>query len=151
MIDITLKLKERFCKDCNIPLKIYEEPYFTDRLELYDLFYQSVHKWNVFKSELKKYHCEQDYFEEYNRVKDNAINDIKNTDAYQRFNQEGMNQYSIKYVGLPSKDIFKPSNNGKLFISIDMKKANFSALRYYDKSIFRGGKNMGTVYWILYK
>ena len=54
MIDITPKLKERFCKDCNIPLKIYEEPYFTDRLKLYDLFYQSIHKWNVFKSELKK-------------------------------------------------------------------------------------------------
>ena len=140
MIDITPKLKERFCKDCNIPLKIYEEPYFTNRLELYDPFYQSIHKWNVFKSELKKYHCEQDYFEEYNCIKDQAINDIKNTDAYQRFNQEDMNQYSIKYVGLPSKDIFKPSNDNKLFISIDMKKANFSALRYYDKNIFRGVK-----------
>ena len=140
MINITPKLKERFCKDCNIPLKIYEEPYFTDRLELYDLFYQSIHKWNVFKSELKKYHCEQDYFEEYNCIKDQAINDIKNTDAYQRFNQEDMNQYSIKYVGLPSKDIFKPSNDNKLFISIDMKKANFSALRYYDKNIFRGAQ-----------
>ena len=79
MINITAKLKERFCKDCNIPLQIYEEPYFTDRLELYDLFYQSIHKWNVFKSELKKYHCEQDYFEEYNCIKDQAINDIKNT------------------------------------------------------------------------
>ena len=140
MINITSKLKECFCKDCNIPLKIYEEPYFTDRLELYDLFYQSIHKWNVFKSELKKYHCEQDYLEGYNCIKDQAINDIKNTDAYQRFNQEDMNQYSIKYVGLPSKDIFKPSNDGKLFISIDMKKANFSALRYYDKNIFRGVK-----------
>lgn len=138
MINITPKLKERFCKDCNIPLKIYEEPYFTDRLALYDLFYQSIHKWNIFKSELKEYHCEQDYFEEYNRIKDQAINDIKNTDAYQRFNQEDMHQYSIKYVGLPSKDIFKPSNDNKLFISIDMKKANFSALRYYDKNIFRG-------------
>lgn len=140
MINITPKLKERFCKDCNIPLKIFEEPYFTDRLALYDLFYQSIHKWNIFKSELKEYRCEQDYFEEYNHIKDQAINDIKNTDAYQRFNQEDMNQYSIKYVGLPSKDIFKPSNDGKLFISIDMKKANFSALRYYDKNIFRGVK-----------
>ena len=138
MIDITPKLKERFCKDCNIPLKIYEEPYFTDRLVLYDLFYQSIHKWNIFKSELKEYHCEQDYFEEYNRIKDQAINDIKNTDAYQRYNQEDMHRYSLKYVGLPSKDIFKPSNDEKLFISIDMKKANFSALRYYDKNIFRG-------------
>ena len=52
-----------------------------------------------------------------------------------------MNQYSIKHVGLPSKDIFKPSNDNKLFISIDMKKANFSALRYYDKSLFRGEKH----------
>lgn len=32
--------------------------------------------------------------------------------------------------------IYKPSNVGKLFISIDMRKANFSALKFYDKSIF---------------
>lgn len=139
-MDVSAKLKERFCKDCNLPIKLYKEPYFTDRVKLYDVFYDSVQKWNVFTNELEKYYCEQDYFEEYNRIKDQAISDIKNTDAYQRFNQEDMNQYSIKYSGLPGKDIFHPSNDGKLFISIDMKKANFSALRHYDESIFHGFK-----------
>ncbi len=134
---ITNKLKERFCNDCNIPIKIFEEPYFMDRLELLDDLYGTLNKWNLFLEELKKYNSEQDYFEEYNRVKDEAINCIKNSEAYQKFNEEDMNKYRITHTNLPSKDIFHPSNDGKTFISIDMKKANFSALQYYGDSIFK--------------
>ena len=135
-MDISEKLKERFCKDCNIPLKLFKEPYFTDRLQLYDNYYNTLDKWNIFVKELDKYKCEQDYLEEYNRVKDAAIKDIKDSDGYKRFNVEDMGKYSLKYKDLPGKDIYKPSNIGKLFISIDMRKANFSALKFYDKSIF---------------
>lgn len=135
-MEVSEKLKERFCKDCNIPLKLFKEPYFTDRLQLYDNYYNTLDKWNIFVRELEKYKCEQDYLGEYNRVKDAAINDIKLSDGYSIFNEEDMGKYSVKYKDLPSKDIYKPSNDGKLFISIDMKKANFSALKFYDKSIF---------------
>lgn len=135
-MEVSEKLKERFCKDCNIPLKLFKEPYFTDRLQLYDSHYNTLDKWNIFVRELEKYRCEQDYLEEYNRVKDTAINDIKLSDGYNRFNEEDMGKYSVKYKDLPSKDIYKPSNVGELFISIDMRKANFSALKFYDKSIF---------------
>lgn len=135
-MDISEKLKERFCKDCNIPLKLFKEPYFTDRLQLYDNYYNTLDKWNIFVRELDKYKCEQDYLEEYNRVKNAAIKDIKDSDGYKRFNVEDMNKYTVKYKDLPGKDIYKPSNIGKLFISIDMRKANFSALKFYDKSIF---------------
>lgn len=135
-MEISEKLKERFCKDCNIPLRLYKEPYFTERLQLYDSYYNTLDKWNIFVRELEKYKCEQDYLEEYNRVKNAAINDIKISDGYKRFNEEDMGKYSVKYKDLPSKDIYKSSNVGKLFISIDMRKANFSALKFYDKSIF---------------
>ena len=135
-MEISEKLKERFCKDCNIPLKLFKESYFTDRLQLYDNYYNTLDKWNIFVRELEKYKCEQDYLEEYNRVKDAAINDIKLSDGYNRFNEEDMGKYSVKYKDLPGKDIYKSSNDGKLFISIDMRKANFSALKLYDKSIF---------------
>lgn len=137
---ISNKLKQRFCKDCNIPISVYDEPYFSDRLELYDKFYRSKEKWNVFLKELEKYNCEQDYFEEYNRVKDVVINAIKESEGFSKFNSEDMNNFSVKYTNLPSKDIYKESNVGKLFISIDMKKANFSALWHYDYSIFDGSK-----------
>lgn len=137
-MEVSIRAKERFCKDCNIPIRIFQEPYFTDRLKLYDRFYETLEKWNIFLSELQKYHCEQDYFEEYNRVKDAAILDIKNSEAYQRFNEEDMNKYFVTHKNLPNKDIFKTSNDGKCFISIDMRKANFSSLHYYDSAIFDG-------------
>jgi hypothetical protein len=135
---ITTKLKERFCKDCNIPIHIFQEPYFTDRLKLYDQFYGTLEKWNTFIKELEKYHCEQDYFEEYNRVKDTAISSIKNSEAYQRFVEEDMNQYYVNHKYLPGQDIYHPDNDGKTFISIDMKKANFSSLQHYDSDMFAG-------------
>lgn len=137
-MEVSTRAKERFCKDCNIPIRIFQEPYFTDRLTLYDKFYGIREKWDIFLNELSKYHCEQDYFEEYNRVKDAAILDIKNTEAYQKFNEEDMNKYAVTHRNLPNKDIFKPSNDGKSFISIDMRKANFSSLHHYNADIFGG-------------
>ena len=41
---ISAKAKERFCKDCNIPIKIFNEPYFTDRLILYDKHFDALRK-----------------------------------------------------------------------------------------------------------
>jgi len=137
-MEISTKLKERFCKDCNIPINLFKEPYFTDRLKLYDKFYGTLEKWDIFVKELEKYPCEQDYFEEYNNVKDAAILSIKNTEAYERFCNEDMNQYCVKHNNLSCKDIYHPDNDGKTFISIDMKKANFSSLQYYDGSMFAG-------------
>lgn len=139
-MEVSNKAKERFCKDCNIPIKIYQEPYFEDRLELYDRFYGTLDKWRIFIRELQKYKSEQDYFEEYNRIKDAAINSIKNTEAYQRFNAEDMGKFSLNHKNLPENDIYKPTNDGKMFISVDMKKANFSSLQFYDGNIF-GGAN----------
>lgn len=136
-MEITKKLKERFCKDCNVPIKIFDEPYFAERLELYDEHFGTLKKYELFTKELQKYKCEQDYFEDYNRVKDEAIMCIKSTEAYQRFNEEDMNKYRVKHTNIACKDIFHPSNDGKVFISIDMKKANFSSLHHYDPSMFK--------------
>lgn len=140
--NISPKLKQRFCTDCNIPINIFQEPYFFNRILLYDKFYDTKVKWARFATELKKYKCEQDYFEDYNRIKDEAINVIKSSEAYQRFNDEDMNKFAITHKNLPSKDIYHPSNDGKTFISIDMTKANFSALRHYSEcmsqSMFAG-------------
>lgn len=135
-MEVSARAKERFCKDCNIPIRLFQEPYFTNRLTLFDKFYGTLDKWNLFLEELQKYNCEQDYFEEYNRVKDSAILTIKESEAYQRFNADDMNKYHVTHENLPSKDIFKPTNDGKSFISIDMRKANFSSLHHYSADMF---------------
>jgi len=139
--EITEQLKERFCKDCKIPITIFKEPYFSARMELLDPYYDSKKKWVIFYNELSKYNCAQDYFEEYNRVKDTAMEAIQSSTAYAFFNGEDMSRYQITHVGLPGKDIYKYSNNGKNFISIDMKKANFSSLQHYSEEKGFIGKN----------
>lgn len=140
-MEISNKLKERFCKDCNLPIKLFEDPFFEDRLTLLDPFYNSVSKYSVFKDSYKSsgYKNEQEYFEEYNYVKDQAIKFIKGTDAFNEFNECDVRSFEIKpKMPLPSSDIYKPSNDGKMFISIDMKKANFSSLHNYNSSMFDG-------------
>ena len=144
-MEISTKLKQRFCKDCNIPIKTYQEPYFTDRLELYDKFYGTLDKWETFTEELEQYENEQDYFADYNRIKEGAIDFIKSSKGYQNFCNEDMNRYSITNTGLPSKDIYKTSNDGKAFISIDMRQANFSALKNYSEDVFEGSSWEGFI------
>lgn len=135
---ISKKLKERFVKDYKIPIRLFASPYFEDRLQLYDKYFDTMSKYKSFISVVEKYNNEEEYFAAYNKVKDDAINYIKSTEAYNRFNSLDMNNFVInnEYRNLPSKDIYHASNIGRKFISIDMRKANFSSLHNFDSSIF---------------
>lgn len=124
--------------DNNIPIKIFEEPYFTQRLNLLDEYYDCLSKWDLFNSELKKYPTENDFFNHYNKVKDDAIAFIKQKQEYKNFIETNFSLIEVKNKNLPTKSIYKTENIGKRFLSIDMKKANFSSLRYYDYHIFGG-------------
>lgn len=136
MMTISNKLKERFVRDYKIPIRLYTEPYFTDRIALYDKQFSTLTKWMEFLNMLGNYDNEEEYFSVYNKVKDDAINFIKSTDAYNEFNSIDMNQFAVTHKNLPGKDIYHADNIGKDFISIDMKKANFSSMRYYNPKIF---------------
>lgn len=137
-MEISVRLKERFCKDCNIPLRLFQEPFFSERLKLYDRFYGTLQKWELFVKELQYYKCEQDYFEAYNNTKEKAITDIKKSEGYRRFCECDMNAFRIKNVNLPAKDIYRTGNDRNVYIGIDMRKANFSALYHYAPDIFGG-------------
>lgn len=132
--EVTPKLKKQFCKTFDLPIKIYQEPYFTDRVELFDPFFDTLIKYKLFLSELPE--NETLYLSEYNALQQHIIHDIKTNPAFQGFNQDDMNKFAVKNKNLPTKPIYKETNHGHTFISIDMQKANFTALRYYDPEIF---------------
>ncbi len=135
-------LKQRFCKDCGIPINVFEEPYFSERLILFSCYYQSVHKFNLYSLMLQEFKNKQDYFEYYKKVKESAMDYILSTDGYKEFNKMDMTEISetIKKVAIQSSSVYKDTNDGKSFISIDMEKANFSSLRFFSADIFGGAK-----------
>lgn len=135
-MDMTPRLKHRFCKDANLPINIYEEPFFMKRLELFDPFFGTLEKWDVFQKDLEEaeFENEEAYFEEYNRIKEAAITSIKESKTYQQFISCGFNNLGIVTPQLPyPTNLYKPENAGRCFISIDMKKANFTCLKEYEK------------------
>lgn len=68
-MELTPELKRRFCKNCNIPISIFVEPFFTDRIKLFSMYYNTIEELQKFVKSIEPYDCEQDYYEHYNKTK----------------------------------------------------------------------------------
>ena len=121
------KLRQRFCKDKGIKLQIYKSPYFEERIKLFGF----EHDYNEFLKLVDSFESIEQFFDYYNQVKDSMIDYIKNSEVFQALNSDDMNKYP-KYQ-IRQSEVYKSNNIGKEFISIDMNKANFSALVKYAK------------------
>jgi hypothetical protein len=130
-------LLKRFCKDTNTPINVFEQPYFEQRLKILNPIFHCIEKFNLFTEELNQYNNKEDYFNYYNQVKENAIQTIKNNNSFQTFNTMPWNPAKSEY---PTKDFYKSQFHNKYIISIDMIKANFSALKVYDPNIFNNAE-----------
>lgn len=133
----SIALKKRFCKDYNIQMSVYDNPYFYSRLLVMDRVFDCVQKFELFCSELDQFGSEQEYFEEYNRVKEAMISAIRENKDYVEFNHSRIPK---KISDVTKRNLYVETSNNCTFISIDMKQANFSALKYYSEDIFCGCK-----------
>lgn len=128
----SIALKKRFCKDYNLPITVYDNPYFYQRLQVINEIKPCLEQFEQFCEELTTFQNEQEYFEYYNSVKDKAITDIKDNVEYNCFNQSSL---ECDYC-CSKKNLYVEENDGKIMISLDMKKANFSAMYHWSHSIF---------------
>lgn len=128
---ISTKLKKRFCKDMGLNIQVYDEPFFMERINLFGYTDKYDEFMDLFTNEFAG--DEQKYFEYYNALKDKMINFIKASEAYQLLQKEDMSSLIVKN-NISSTDVYKTTNIGHHFLSLDMKKANFSALEYYAKT-----------------
>ena len=133
----SIQLKKRFCKDCNLPIAVFDNPYFYERICTLDVLYDCVDKFDQFCYELSTFSDEQSYFEYYNSIKDAMITHIKENPAFQEFNNQDFKS-TVKPADVGKRNLYIEPNDKGVFISIDMRKANFSALKHYSKSIFDG-------------
>ena len=136
----SIALKKRFCKNCNLPIDLFDEPYFSERLEILDFQFDCVRKFNEFCVEMEKFEDEQVYFQYYNTIKESVINMIKANSDFNKFLKDDFNEVNLlsHTAEVGNNNLYTEDNAGKSFISIDMKQANFSALKHYSPNIFKG-------------
>ena len=141
------KFLQRFAKDYNLPINVFDEEMFEYYKELYKDFFP-----------IKEYNCAvknivenfdgnvEMWLDYYAKIRDNIIETVMSSDEYKNFNSLNLSEYSVKPV-CGERSCYNEEADGKYFISIDLKKANFQALKYmkvledetYDKFIKRFG------------
>lgn len=139
-MNISNTLKQRFVKDTGLPIKVFTSPYFESRLNLFESQFGAKTKFAEFTHMLsEKFESEAEFFNEQDRVKQAALDYLNSNEAMMRFSrEEDMNRFAIHNTGYPNSGVFKDCYVGKYLLSIDMRKANFTALRHYNPSIFDG-------------
>lgn len=137
------ELCKRFVSDNNLPIPVLtDEDKFFYYIGLYEAMYGSETLWNELCSEIKDNFngdCNS-FLEHFYQVRDKMITDILDNPKYEEFNSVDMKQYQVcdELRNIPKGNVYNCDNIGKYFLSIDLKKANFQAMKYFDKSLVQG-------------
>lgn len=133
-------LAKRFIDDYDLPIpNVNKEEYFNYYLNLFEKDYGTLTKYNELVSLIdNKFNgVPNNFLDEYYRVRENMVQHFLNSQAYFDFcNKLDLKKFAINdRPDVTSNNIFNQNNIGKYFISVDLKKANFQALKYANKDI----------------
>jgi hypothetical protein len=137
-----IALRRRFVKDYNLPINIVDSPYFEYYMRTYDWFPRKEYQSLVEEIDTRFDGNINLWLEEYSKIRDTIITKIENSEAYKWFNNLDLKSFPhpcMKTVAalknIPDLNIYNQSSIGKTFVSIDLKKANFQALKFINPLI----------------
>lgn len=140
----TPDLAKRFVSDYNFPVSMVNNyRLFRYQLELYEPELKTMTRWKELQQMIKeRFGGDTDAFVEYyNKVRNDIITKTYESAAYQEFNNMDMQQFAVKDRPPVSKNnVYNNENDGKMFLSIDLRRANFQALKYVNRKIFNGAQ-----------
>lgn len=134
---LNLDVRQRFVSDMKISFPVLEDPYFDYYVELYDEHHKTKEKLALLISEIEKFNSQGEFLEAYYEVRNNILTALKN-EAYNEFIEMDMSKFAIEKHSYPKTDVFNKINVGKRFVSIDLVKANFQALKYVNPELVLG-------------
>ncbi|MBP5457965.1 MAG: hypothetical protein J6Y37_15860 [Paludibacteraceae bacterium] len=133
-----INLAKRFVSDMNIPISMLSDKWFPYFLELYEKDFSAMSKWEkLWKMIDESFGGDAEAFlHYYYEIRDSIIVTISNSAAYNGFNNMSMDRFCV--VGKPSvssNNVYNCDNVGKTFLGVDLRKANFQALRFVNPDI----------------
>lgn len=135
-------LRHRFCEDTGAPIQVLSDPYFTQRLNLFEKEFNTLTDYeNYVKYVDEAFNGNINaYLEFYHSLRDKIINEVSNSKAFRDFQEDEAITKQIKEfkpsmgnVNLYTQEQIK--EGGNCFLSFDMKKANFQTLKWANPAI----------------
>lgn len=136
MATITNSIKKRFVKDFNLPINVFEDEYFKYFIDLYYELFQTKLKYALLVNTVNHLEGEENFMKRFHQLKDLIIREISSKSEYKTLasHPELISIYTPANT-ISKKTIYQEEYDGKLIISIDLIKANFSSFKYYEPAL----------------
>ena len=135
------KTIKRFVRDFNLPIQIPNEEYIEYFINLYDNILDTKEKFNMFDDLVKRLDGEEGFFVQSANIQNSIINSIKELDSYKQFISNSMDNFEVKKDNIQKGQVYKTFNHNNWFLSIDLVKANYNALKYYSNDLVLNSNN----------
>lgn len=144
MVETKLEVKQlrsKFVRDFQLPIQVVQSPYFENTIKLLEDDCGAQTKYgNLLYLVAEKFDGKIGKFLEYrHKVVDDILSYIQNSDAYKEFlaDKTVLDDYTPIVA---NRELYTQEQSGHFFISYDMIKANFQALRYANPAIVKDCK-----------
>lgn len=134
--NISSKMLNRYIKDYKLPIKVVSSPYFKYYCNLYNKNHNIKESFNDLLVALDDFDTEEDFLDYCNDVKKNMVNFIKDNKGYRLFTELDVKELGEPITLFSRNSLYTSKNVGKKFISIDLKKANFQAIKKIAPDVF---------------
>lgn len=127
------KFKKRLVNDFKLPIKLLDEPYFSYLVNLYNEDFKIDEKIKTLQTSIDMVGGEANIQSEWYKVKDQIEAEVKAVPAYL-----DLNNYQSDYVLKTKVEGLNPYNNSmvdKTCVSIDIRTANYNALKVFDSEL----------------
>lgn len=132
---------KRFCNDYSLPIQIYNPDFIEYYIDLYDKVYDTKAKYELFKTAVNEFKTEDEFLAYGNELQETVLNYIKNVAEYTDLCNCNINELyplqnnleGVRYT--KTVNLYRQDNSGKDFISFDMRRANYQALKFYNSKI----------------
>lgn len=132
---------KRFVKDYSLPIQPCTNELMPYYIDLYNPIFETQKKWQLFEDVLTHFKSEEEFLCYGNELTDTITKQITATPVYNEFNTcnlDNMMPVNQKVRGVTyvkGVNLYIPNNHEQYFISVDLRKANYQALRAFSKGI----------------
>lgn len=143
---------KRFINDFKLPIPVYFTKYIEYYVTLFDGVYQSVDKYNLLVETINKHGGNENLYQYAKNLREYAETFIKNNASYQDFMEKGKYekffqsyQWQFTNANIVRNQVYKEASDGKLFLSVDLNKADYQSLKYYSRHIVEEEDNESNI------
>jgi hypothetical protein len=131
------EIRSLFVKDHSLPIQVLETPHFENLLSLYGDMRKNgktvTELWMCFCSVLSNFSTAEQYLDYRKQVLHKIVSSMKATQSFKKLETSDMSIYQVPTSATIQKfQVFKPENNTKPLVSVDLRQANFQAISDWD-------------------